>query len=103
MFSGTLLGKARNPVTSYSKGGVHLVGSTQWVNWVPPKEGWVKLNTDGAMKRASGMASDGGLVRDNRGSWVFGFTMKIGVLDNFSAELWGLREGLRLVKDRVFS
>lgn len=30
------------------------------------------------------------------------FTVKIGLINSFTVELWGLREGLRLVKERGF-
>ena len=38
----------------------------------------------------------GGLVRDEHGSWIGGFTRYIGSTNSFIAELWGLREGLLL-------
>nr|GME09469.1 flap endonuclease 1 isoform X1 [Ipomoea batatas]GME19546.1 flap endonuclease 1 isoform X1 [Ipomoea batatas] len=58
--------------------------------------GWVKLNTDGAMKASTGLASVEGLIRDDCGRWLKGFATKIGLTDSFSVELWGLREGLQL-------
>ncbi|XP_019191285.1 PREDICTED: uncharacterized protein LOC109185792 [Ipomoea nil] len=54
------------------------------------------LNTDGALKTITGLASAGGLIRDDHGRWVMGFATKVGFTDSFSAELWGLREGVRL-------
>ncbi|XP_019162015.1 PREDICTED: uncharacterized protein LOC109158583 [Ipomoea nil] len=74
--------------------------SADWVQWFPPRQGWYKLNTDGDVKGNSGLASAGGLVRDDRGTLVWGFTAKIGITDSFAAELWGLREGLRLCLKR---
>lgn len=46
------------------------------------------------------MAAVGGLVRDGNGSWIFDFTVKIVTTSSFMAKLWGLREGLRLVKEK---
>lgn len=77
-------------------------GRFDWIIWNPPKEGWVKINTDGAKKSSTGLASVGGLLRDHRGNWIKGFTIKIGDADSFSAELWGLREGLRLAREGGF-
>ncbi|XP_019181390.1 PREDICTED: uncharacterized protein LOC109176414 [Ipomoea nil] len=77
-----------------NKGSVH--GQHKWVSWSNPQPGWVKLNTDGAMKSNTGMASADELIRDDHGRWVKGFVTKVGLTDSFSAELWGLREGLQL-------
>ncbi|XP_019167697.1 PREDICTED: uncharacterized protein LOC109163410 [Ipomoea nil] len=79
------------------------VGKMRWVCWQPPETGWIKFNTDGAFKRNTGLASAGGLARDHKGEWLFGFMTNIGVSNSFAAELWGLREGLRLAYDRGLS
>ncbi|GKV16725.1 hypothetical protein SLEP1_g27324 [Rubroshorea leprosula] len=68
----------------------------RWVQWRPPAEGMLKLNTDGSRLSGSGIASAGGLVRDSAGRWVHGFVANIGKATNFIAELWGLKEGLLL-------
>lgn len=62
-------------------------GRAEWISWSPPGEGWVKLNTDGAYKSRTSLASAGGLIRDHKGHWLVGFTVKIGKTDSFSAEL----------------
>ena len=41
-------------------------------------------------------AGYGGIIRDEHGSWVVGFTRHIGSTNSFVAELWGLRDGLML-------
>ncbi|GKV49295.1 hypothetical protein SLEP1_g56052 [Rubroshorea leprosula] len=69
-----------------------------WVRWKRPDEGWVKLNTDGSFNRDGNSASAGGLIRDSLGDWISGFTVNVGSASIFIAELWGLREGLRLCK-----
>nr|GMC91161.1 LINE-type retrotransposon LIb DNA [Ipomoea batatas] len=76
-------------------------GKSQWISWQPPEEGWIKCNTDGAFKKGSGLVSAGGLFRDHKGSWILGFMSKIGDTNSFAAELWDLREGLRLAKARA--
>ena len=42
------------------------------------------------------MAGGGGLIRDDKGNWVKGFTHSIWVTTNVEAELWALRDGLML-------
>ncbi|CAK7324485.1 unnamed protein product [Dovyalis caffra] len=37
------------------------------VSWVKPREQWVRVNTNGARKHSSGVASAGGLIRDSLG------------------------------------
>ena len=54
------------------------------------------MNTDGALCTHSGSAGCGGVVRDDRGEWVAGFSRRIGATNSFMAELWGLRDGLIL-------
>ena len=66
--------------------------------WSPPRVGWFKLNTDGARKTNSSLATTGGLLRDHFGDWVAGFLANIGVCSDLSAKLWGVVYELRLVK-----
>lgn len=66
------------------------------VRWSPPPENYFKLNTDGSLDHTSHNASAGGLVRRSGGSWVTGYLVNIGIATSFAAELWGLREGLKL-------
>jgi len=40
------------------------------IRWERPLEGWIKLNTDGSSVDNSGLASCGGVVRDENGRWV---------------------------------
>ncbi|KAL0005698.1 hypothetical protein SO802_013259 [Lithocarpus litseifolius] len=56
------------------------------VRWEKPSTGWVKLNTDGFVNASSGSAGGGGLIRDDRGNWIMGFTRKIGLANSFLAE-----------------
>ena len=58
--------------------------------------GWKKLNTDGSVLSSVGQAGCGGVVRDDHGNWIAGFTRHIGATDSFAAELCGLRDGLSL-------
>lgn len=42
------------------------------------------------------------ILRNHHGNWIVGFICKIGTSSSFMVELWGLREGLKLVKERGF-
>lgn len=66
------------------------------VRWSPPPHGYFKLNTDGSRYNVSWKASAGGIIRNWGRDWVRGFFVNIGKASSFVAELWGLREGLRL-------
>ncbi|GLU17744.1 hypothetical protein SLE2022_341000 [Rubroshorea leprosula] len=70
----------------------------RWVRWMPPMEGWYKLSSDGSFNVTSNSASAGGLIRDFLGNWISGFVVNVGCASIFIAELWGLREGLKLCK-----
>ena len=51
----------------------------------------VKLNTDGSFCGSTGLVGCGGVVRDDAGRWVMGFSRSIGMTNSFAAKLWGLR------------
>ena len=76
----------RNPVRRVSKR----------IRWEKPPIGWKKLNTNGSVIGCMEQAGCGGVVRDEHGSWVAGFTRHVGATNSFAAELWGLRDGLLL-------
>lgn len=78
-----------------------MVGSKKVVRvrWGKPQAGWCCLSTDGFASASSGRAGCGGLIRDEQGEWVGGFPRRLGCLDSFIAELWGLRNGPMLCKN----
>ena len=59
------------------------------IQWERPKQRWKKLNTDGLCNELHGLASCGGVVRNDDGQWVVGFRKQIGVTSSFAAKLWG--------------
>ena len=69
------------------------------VRWESPQMGWACLNTDGAAAGNPGQAGCGGLIRNEHGEWLCGFSRSIGCADSFMAEFWGLRDGLTLYID----
>ena len=66
------------------------------IRWEKPIQGWWKLNTDGSYCGNTSLANCGGVVRDDAGRWVIGFSRSIDMTNSFAIELWGLREGLLL-------
>ena len=57
------------------------------VRWISPSMNWYKLNSDGSSLGNSGLAGRGGLVRDDKGYWIKGYTRAIGITTNVAAEL----------------
>ena len=66
------------------------------IRWERPNRGWHKLNTDGSSLGNPGMASGGGILHSESGTWIKAFTRKIGITTSFVAELWALRDGLNM-------
>ena len=54
------------------------------------------MNTDGSSLGNPGLAGGGGLIRNDKGEWVKGFARAIGSITSVAAELWALRDGIRL-------
>ncbi|KAG8362913.1 hypothetical protein BUALT_BualtUnG0024400 [Buddleja alternifolia] len=55
---------------------------------------------DGSLFSDSPSATAGGLVRDDRGEWTTGFSIKLGAVSITVAELLGLRPGLYMAWDK---
>ncbi|KAL5818299.1 hypothetical protein ACOSQ4_022141 [Xanthoceras sorbifolium] len=64
--------------------------------WIPPQQGWFKLNIDGSRETAEGNIAAGGIIRDDAKNWVLGFALNRGKGSIMDAELWGIYEGLLL-------
>lgn len=64
--------------------------------WTKPDSGWLKLNTNASI--INGHAGVGGLIRDSNGNWVEGFSKSIGTSSVLMAELWAMRDGIRMAK-----
>ena len=69
--------------------------------WQPPIQGWVKLNTDGAVSVVAGKSGCGGVVRNYMGLWISGFAQNLGVCEVYDEE-WGLLFGLGLTWDEGY-
>ena len=66
------------------------------VCWEKPPPGWAKLNTDGDAVGSSGLVGCRGLIKDENGAWLAGFSRNIGSTTNYVAKLWGIKDGLAL-------
>ncbi|GLT67469.1 hypothetical protein SLA2020_397770 [Shorea laevis] len=73
------------------------------VGWSPPPPGFIKLNTDGSALTNPGTAGARGVFRNESGNWLLGYYRNIGFTSSLSAELWALRDGLKLAVQRGFS
>ena len=51
------------------------------IKWIAPLEPFIKLNTDGSVigNRNPILASAGGLLRNSNGTWISGFSLKMGI------------------------
>lgn len=72
------------------------------VRWMPPRVGWMKLNTDGASQGNPGPAIAGGVIRNGEGEWCGGFVLNIGRCTAPLAELWGVYYGLLAAWEKGF-
>ena len=57
------------------------------VRWDKPQSGWTHLNIDGLAFGNPVKAGGGGLIRDDQGNWVAGFSRNIGFSTSFMAKL----------------
>ncbi|CAN0870343.1 Putative ribonuclease H protein At1g65750 [Linum grandiflorum] len=64
------------------------------IGWRPGDEGWFTLSTDGSLRSPQRMSAAGGVIRDDRGSFVKAFTMNLGCYSITRAEMRGIVEGL---------
>ncbi|CAN0874988.1 Putative ribonuclease H protein At1g65750 [Linum grandiflorum] len=66
------------------------------IGWRPDDEGWFTLSTDGSLRSPQREAAAGGVIRDDRGSFVKSFTMNLSCCSITRAEMRGIVEGLKL-------
>jgi len=71
---------------------------TIFIGWKTPREGWVKLNCDGAHKSSSSLSGCGGLLRDSMGNCLNSYARKIGSCDALHAEMWGMYIGMDMAR-----
>jgi ribonuclease HI len=64
--------------------------------WQFPPKNWHKLNVDGSWHKDLGIMCAGGVIRNDKGDWVSGFSVNLGAGQVLEAELWGLLKGMGL-------
>lgn len=72
------------------------------VRWEKPSLGWVHLNTDVLALGNPGPVGCGGIIRNEHGDWLRGFSRSIGITSSFIAELWALQDGLNMCLNMHF-
>ncbi|XP_039009369.1 uncharacterized protein LOC120137754 [Hibiscus syriacus] len=72
---------------------------TQPTCWIPPPDGFLKLNVDGAMVLGWGKGGIGGLIRDSCGVLLQWFSESVGGGPPIMAELLAIKRGLCLMED----
>ena len=73
-----------------SNGNQNTIRNKIQVRWLNPPSNWFKLNSDGSSRGNPGLASDGGLIHNEKGEWVNGYARAISITTSVVAELWTL-------------
>ncbi|KAK8717503.1 hypothetical protein V6N13_044770 [Hibiscus sabdariffa] len=63
--------------------------------WIVPPTGWFKLNCDGSRLPDSDVATCDGVVRNDQGAWIVGYSKMLGICSVIETELWAILEGLQ--------
>jgi len=71
-------------------------------NWSSPQQSFVKLNTDSSWDLNLDRIGGGGVIHDELGRWLLGFTSFLGQGGPFLAEARALKLGLQLARDLNF-
>lgn len=72
------------------------------VQWLPAPAPHITINTDGSSQGNLGPSGAGELAQSTSGSWLWGFSLRLGVTNNTMAELWGIRRTLLLAWDKDY-
>ncbi|XP_058099677.1 uncharacterized protein LOC131244026 [Magnolia sinica] len=73
------------------------------VLWQKPPVGWVKVNVDGSSRGNPGFAGGGGICRNDKGEFIFGFAFGYSVILNIGAVVCAAHDGLLLCLEKGFS
>lgn len=72
------------------------------IRWSYPREGWVKLNTDGAARGNPGPAGGGSIISGHRGEFLIAYALNYGRCMSTRAELSAVVRGLLLAWQEGF-
>ena len=79
---------------------VHLAVPTVKEKWRPPEEGWLKINSDGAVSRDSNKGGAGAVIRDHVGAFKSGLCHVFrGIKDPQTVEILACKRGLQVAKE----
>ncbi|XP_021299308.1 heterogeneous nuclear ribonucleoprotein D-like isoform X2 [Herrania umbratica] len=81
-------------------GGSQILLHKVYARWERPPRRFFKLNSDGSSAGNPGKAGAGGIIRNDQGEWIVGYSRKLGQATSTCAELWGVRDGLQLAVKR---
>jgi ribonuclease HI len=70
------------------------------IHWQPPWVNWTKCNIDGASCGNSGIASCGGIFRNHKADFLFGFAELLGVTSSCFAEFSGACRAIEIAYQR---
>ncbi|CAA0835770.1 Polynucleotidyl transferase- ribonuclease H-like superfamily protein [Striga hermonthica] len=70
------------------------------VLWSPPVVGWLKVNTDGSSLAAPGESVSAGIFRDSGGRVIGCFSIDVGILFAYEAELLAAITAVEIAYDR---
>ncbi|KAI4313578.1 hypothetical protein L6164_026543 [Bauhinia variegata] len=70
--------------------------------WQFPKKGWIKCNVDGSFLSKKGSAGCGGVYRDAKGNWLYGFSKKLVYSNLTTAEIEAIYTGLKVAWERGY-
>jgi ribonuclease HI len=73
------------------------------VIWMPPALNWIKCNTDGASIGNPGLASCGGVFRDQNADFLLAFAEPLGIASSYFAELSGVIKAIEISFDNQWN
>lgn len=73
-----------------------LAKKGRWIAWSKPESELIKVNTDGSKR--GGNTTGGGVLRDELGNFIFGFSTIFNHQDTLRAELEAILEGATICK-----
>lgn len=76
------------------------VGAISTSPWEKPPEGWLKINTDGGRNQRKNRSVIGGVCRNYKGEWVWGFSVSMPYPHIEESEARALKKGLELARER---
>lgn len=77
------------------EGGTNLNLSSGSGQWRPPRQGWLKINTDSSFIKSK-IGVSGVIIRDENGRFLSRLTRKHATVDPLMAEALALRDGITL-------